>query len=557
MTEEEKRSSDSEDSTEECEGSDLLKEYSGRQSPCYITVETEDGGIERIQVRANNDDDFSPPTSGAFFNSGEFSQVDNQDVESQFDITYKEKRSKSIIKELKKSARRRIISKHGDCNVHLYRVSKKRRKFIKDVFTTCVDMKWRYTLLAFAASFFISWLLFAVLWYVICLIHGDFEEEHLPSRQEETGWIPCVLATHNFASAFLFSVETQHTIGYGSRQTTEECPEAIILQCIQSVAGVIIQACMAGIVFAKLARPKQRSNTIMFSRNALITMRNGHLFLLFRVGNMRSSQLLEAHLRAQFVHKVYTKEGENIHFHQEELKVGTQLDGEEDRTVLLWPSTFSHKIDKHSPLWKLGPKQLLSSKFEIIVILEGIVEPTGNSVQARSSYLPNEILWGHRFENVVSYAKHKGVYAVDCSSINQVVPDDCTPRMSAKEISELKLRKASQLTSTRSRSSSTNHLHSINQLYPSKKLSQISQSSMPVSRISRVSAMGDSHKIFNDCQEEEEELASIHDSGDPPPHIHENSAKLNKNAQHSVNGGTMAEDFMLSEAGRQHQPCST
>ena len=62
------------------------------------------------------------------------------------------------------------------------------------------------------------------------------------------------------------SVETQHTIGYGSRQTTEECPDAIIMQCIQSVVGVIIQACMAGIVFAKLARPKKRRNTVVFSK---------------------------------------------------------------------------------------------------------------------------------------------------------------------------------------------------------------------------------------------------------------------------------------------------
>ena len=50
-----------------------------------------------------------------------------------------------------------------------------------------------------------------------------------------------MLAIHNFASAFLFSVETQHTIGYGTRQTTEKCPEAIFLQSLQSVVGVIIQ----------------------------------------------------------------------------------------------------------------------------------------------------------------------------------------------------------------------------------------------------------------------------------------------------------------------------
>ena len=39
---------------------------------------------------------------------------------------------------------------------------------------------------------------------------------------------------------FVFSVETQHTIGYGGRQTTEECPEAIFIMSVQ--ANVTIQA---------------------------------------------------------------------------------------------------------------------------------------------------------------------------------------------------------------------------------------------------------------------------------------------------------------------------
>ena len=37
----------------------------------------------------------------------------------------------------------------------------------------------------------------------------------------------------------------------------------------------------------------------------------------------------------------------------------------------------------------------------MVVVMEGIIEPTGNSVQARSSYLPREILWGYSFENMV------------------------------------------------------------------------------------------------------------------------------------------------------------
>ena len=69
----------------------------------------------------------------------------------------------------------------------------------------------------------------------------------------------------------------------------------------------------------------------------------------------------------------------------------------EDRAFMMWPITVAHKIDKNSPLYNLGPKELLAAKFEMVVTLEGIVEPTGNSVQARTSYLPNELLWGHRY----------------------------------------------------------------------------------------------------------------------------------------------------------------
>ena len=38
-----------------------------------------------------------------------------------------------------------------------------------------------------------------------------------------------------FTSSYLFSLETQHTIGYGFKATTEECPSAIILVAIQVI----------------------------------------------------------------------------------------------------------------------------------------------------------------------------------------------------------------------------------------------------------------------------------------------------------------------------------
>ena len=49
----------------------------------------------------------------------------------------------------------------------------------------------------------------------------------------------------------------------------------------------IFQACMAGIVFAKFTKPTMRAETILFSKNALITVRNGSMYLVCRIADLR------------------------------------------------------------------------------------------------------------------------------------------------------------------------------------------------------------------------------------------------------------------------------
>ena len=101
-------------------------------------------------------------------------------------------------------------------------------------------------------SFYITWLLYGIAYWVICYVHGDFEPDLDPDHK------PCILEVYDFASAFLFSLETQHTIGYGSRQSTTECVDLIIICSTQSVIGCLIQAFMVGVVFAKLSVPNKR-----------------------------------------------------------------------------------------------------------------------------------------------------------------------------------------------------------------------------------------------------------------------------------------------------------
>lgn len=59
------------------------------------------------------------------------------------------------------------------------------------------------------------------------------------------------------------------------------------------------------------------------------------------------------------------------------------------------------------------------------------------TTQARSSYLPSEILWGHRFVNVVSFRKETGEYEVDYTLFNNTYDVD-TPLCSSKELDDLK-----------------------------------------------------------------------------------------------------------------------
>ncbi len=84
----------------------------------------------------------------------------------------------------------------------------------------------------------------------------------------------------------------------------------------------------------------------------------------------------------------------------------------------------------------MSAADLTREKFEIVVILEGVIESTGSTTQARTSYLPSEILWGHRFEPLVSFKKELGEYSVDYSLFNSFYEVD-TPLCSQEELEEL------------------------------------------------------------------------------------------------------------------------
>ena len=53
------------------------------------------------------------------------------------------------------------------------------------------------SLVLFAASFYISWVLFAAVYYVICYAHGDFEYEDVDTAKAANHAF-CILEIENF-----------------------------------------------------------------------------------------------------------------------------------------------------------------------------------------------------------------------------------------------------------------------------------------------------------------------------------------------------------------------
>lgn len=106
----------------------------------------------------------------------------------------------------------------------------------------------------------------------------------------------------------------------------------------------MIQAFMVGVVFAKLSRPKKRTQTLMFSRNAVINHRDGVPCLMFRVGDMRKSHIIEAHVRAQLIKHKVTKEGEHLPFFQTELKVRDKVSNPPIISILFYQYNSYYKL---------------------------------------------------------------------------------------------------------------------------------------------------------------------------------------------------------------------
>jgi inward rectifier potassium channel len=209
-----------------------------------------------------------------------------------------------------------------------------------------------------------------------------------------------------FWRAFFFSVETLSTIGYGNIYPMGMA--AHFVMTVEALVGLLIFALGTGILFARFSRP---TAAVMFSTRAVVAPYRGKTAFMFRTTNARSNQLVELEAKVLFSRI----EGS--------VRKYDQLALERTRVVffpLSW--TIVHPIDEKSPLFGMTHEDLVAKDAEFMILLAGTDETFSQTVHARSSYKPDEIIYGHRFVNIYNPIDSRGVVTIDVRKLSDTEP---------------------------------------------------------------------------------------------------------------------------------------
>ena len=267
----------------------------------------------------------------------------------------------------------------------------------------------------------IPWLGFFVLTFVLYLTaNGIFALLYLVDPDGIANASP-----GSFWDAFFFSVQTMASLGYGAMSPASFYTDIIVT--VEALVGLLGLATITGLVFARVSRPTAR---VLFSNVATISNYNGVPTLMFRLRNLRQNQILEGQIMVSLLRREISSEGQEMYrFHNLRL-----LRSQTPIFALTW--TVMHPIDRSSPLYGMTPTDLDSKQGEAIATMTGLDETFSQTIHARHSYLPSEIIWNHRFVDIFS-TRPDGRRVVNYENFHDVVPVDLEDRIPKRVLGQL------------------------------------------------------------------------------------------------------------------------
>jgi inward rectifier potassium channel len=268
---------------------------------------------------------------------------------------------------------------------------------VRDLYHSLLVAPWRAFFLIVLAAYLGANLLFALGYLAI----GDGIEEARPGH---------------FGDAFFFSVQTMATIGYG--KMAPRGLAANLLVTVEALVGLLGLALVTGLVFAKFSRPTAR---VIFSRNALVTTFDGVPSLLFRMANERGNQIAEAQAHLVLLRTERTPEGEEVR-RMHDLRLHRS-----QSAFFAFTWLVVHPITPQSPLHGETAASLREKGVDLVASVTGLDETLSQTIHARHAWSPAEILWGHRFVDVLTRLPD-GRQAIDYRRFHEVEPDGSARR---------------------------------------------------------------------------------------------------------------------------------
>jgi inward rectifier potassium channel len=212
--------------------------------------------------------------------------------------------------------------------------------------------------------------------------------------------------TDPFLRAFTFSVGIFTTTGTGTMHAFG--PTANWLVNIESFVGPIALVVVFGVMIARLTRPRMR---LAFSESAIVAPYEGGRGLMFRITNMRLSEVSDVHVRVNLAWYEEIGGVRERNLHELALERSTV-----ELFTLHW--TIVHPITASSPLAGMTPERLAASQAEFLVFVSAQEETFSTRVTARASYLWDEIRWDVKFASIFANGPD-GVIAIDVERLSR------------------------------------------------------------------------------------------------------------------------------------------
>ncbi|MBA3647577.1 MAG: hypothetical protein H0W62_03340 [Chitinophagales bacterium] len=244
-----------------------------------------------------------------------------------------------------------------------------------DIYLGLLTMPWWKFSLIVISFYVILNSLFAAIYYAIGI-------DHLTNIEGTTQW-------EKLLEAFFFSAQSLTTVGYGRVAPVGITTSSVA--AIESLLGLLGFALATGLLFGRFSKATAK---IVHSTNMLISPFKEGTGLMFRIANMRETQLVEVEVIVT-LSKITVEKGREVRrFYQLNL---------ERNKITMFPMAWTvvHPIDETSLLYGLTHEEIKYDDMEFLIYFKGYDETFSQNVHHRISYRADDIVWGARF--IVNY----------------------------------------------------------------------------------------------------------------------------------------------------------